>query len=245
MLRINQTISDIPLKTTAGEFGTHDYYKDSWGLLVCYVSDFSAVCASELSRLASCYNEFKSRGVKILAMSCDPLETHLRWVEDVSKLCGINKTDEFPFPIVSDRNRMLSLYLNVLDSKTVDQDGVPVPCRATFVIAPDLSIQLIHFYPQTTGRNFDETLRSIDALKLSFDCNKDILTPCEWKPTKKCLISQSLSKDVIDEKYSNSTIVKLPSGKEYYRLYQQMENNRKFNRTIVILKLKMLKHKTI
>lgn len=49
---------------------------------------------------------------------------------------------------------MLSLYLNVLDTKSTDEDGIPLPCRATFVLAPDMSIQLMHFYPLTTGRNF-------------------------------------------------------------------------------------------
>lgn len=55
---------------------------------------------------------------------------------------------------MSDRNRMLSLYLNVLDAKSTDEDGIPLPCRATFILAPNMSIQLMHFYPLTTGRNF-------------------------------------------------------------------------------------------
>lgn len=63
--------------------------------------------------------------------------------------------EQFPFPIVSDRNRMISLYLNVLDAKCIDEDGIPLPCRAAFVLAPDMTIQLIHFYPQTIGRNFE------------------------------------------------------------------------------------------
>jgi 1-Cys peroxiredoxin 6 len=62
--------------------------------------------------------------------------------------------EKFPFPIVSDRNRVFSLYLNVLDAKCIDDEGIPLPCRATFVLTPDMVIQIMHFYPQTTGRNF-------------------------------------------------------------------------------------------
>lgn len=66
----------------------------------------------------------------------------------------IESDKPFPFPIVSDCNRINSLYLNILDSKSIDEDGLPLPCRATFVLAPDMTIQLIHFYPRTIGRNF-------------------------------------------------------------------------------------------
>lgn len=50
---------------------------------------------------------------------------------------------------------MLSMYLNLLDAKCTDDDGLPLPCRATFILAPDMTIQLIHFYPQSIGRNFE------------------------------------------------------------------------------------------
>lgn len=69
-------------------------------------------------------------------------------------MSGIKSEEQFPFPIASDCNRMLSLYLNVLDAKSIDEDGIPLPCRATFILAPNKTIQLIQFYPLTTGRNF-------------------------------------------------------------------------------------------
>jgi len=75
-------------------------------------------------------------------------------IKDIKKVSGLKYEEEFPFPIVSDRNRMVSLYLNVLDAKCMDDDGIPLPCRAAFVLAPDMTIQLIHFYPQAIGRNF-------------------------------------------------------------------------------------------
>ncbi|XP_050527844.1 peroxiredoxin-6-like [Daktulosphaira vitifoliae] len=224
MLRINQKLLDMPVKTTAGDFSLHDYYKNYWGLMVCYVSDFSAVCTNELSRLAMIHNKLEKRGVKTMAMSCDSMDFHIKWTEDLKKLGEIKDDEDFPFPIVSDCNRMLSIYLSVLDQKCVDQDGIPVPCRATFIFAPDLSIQLMHFYPQTTGRNIDELMRTIDALKLSFKSKERLLTPCDWKPTStSVLLSEKLSKLEIDKFFPTSKLIILPSGKEYYRCYEQVK----------------------
>jgi len=45
------------------------------------VADFSAVCTDELSRLVKDFHEFESRGIKILAMSCDSIDSHNKWIE--------------------------------------------------------------------------------------------------------------------------------------------------------------------
>jgi len=50
-------------------------------LLVSYVADFSAVCTDELSRLVKDFHKFESRGIKILAMSCDSINSHTKWIE--------------------------------------------------------------------------------------------------------------------------------------------------------------------
>lgn len=52
----------------------------SWGLIVCYVADFSAVCTDELSQLVNKFHEFESRNTKILAMSCDSIDSHIKWI---------------------------------------------------------------------------------------------------------------------------------------------------------------------
>ncbi len=39
--------------------------------------------------------------------------------------------------------------------------------RNVFIVGPDKRIQLILVYPMTTGRNFDEVLRVLDALQLT------------------------------------------------------------------------------
>lgn len=48
---------------------------------MCYVADFSAVCANELSELVNKFHEFETREIKILAMSCDSIDSHVKWIE--------------------------------------------------------------------------------------------------------------------------------------------------------------------
>ena len=59
-----------------------------------------------------------------------------------------------------------------------------VPCestlRGTFFIDPNGVIRAILFYPQSTGRNFDEIKRILISLQLSDKLS--IATPANWMP---------------------------------------------------------------
>jgi alkyl hydroperoxide reductase subunit AhpC len=52
-----------------------------WGILFSHPKDFTPVCTTELSRLAKLTPEFQKRGVKVLALSCDSVETHHEWIK--------------------------------------------------------------------------------------------------------------------------------------------------------------------
>jgi alkyl hydroperoxide reductase subunit AhpC len=51
--------------------------------------------------------------------------------------------------------------------------------RSLFVIDPAKKVRLIITYPMSTGRNFDEVLRVIDALQLTDGYT--VATPGNWK----------------------------------------------------------------
>ena len=63
--------------------------------------------------------------------------------------------------------------------------------RAVFIIDPEKKIRLKMTYPASTGRNFDEILRVIDALQLS-DSHK-VATPVNWKKGEECIIVPSIT----------------------------------------------------
>lgn len=105
--------------------------------------------------------------------------------------------EEFPYPIIDDEQRTLAVQLNMLDRDEVNAAGIPLTCRAVFVVDPVKKLRLSLLYPASTGRNFEygftfcrslkililkyysEILRVLDALQLT-DTNK-VATPADWK----------------------------------------------------------------
>lgn len=98
--------------------------------------------------------EFKKRNVKPIALSCDSVENHLGWIPDIelySKAC----IEEFPFPIIDDRDRSLAVALRMIDPDEKDANGLPLTARAVFIIGPNKKMRLSILYPAFVGRNFE------------------------------------------------------------------------------------------
>lgn len=63
--------------------------------------------------------------------------------------------DAFPYPIIDDEQRSLAVKLNMLDRDEIGAAGVPLTCRAVFVVDPAKKLRLSLLYPASTGRNFE------------------------------------------------------------------------------------------
>jgi hypothetical protein len=75
-LSINDLAPDFEAVTTDGKIRFHDWIGDSWAVLFSHPKHFTPVCTTELGRLAFINPEFDRRGVKIIALSVDPVEQH-------------------------------------------------------------------------------------------------------------------------------------------------------------------------
>ena len=101
----------------------------SWGILFSHPADFTPVCTTELGAVASLVPEFAKRNVKCIALSCDPVDSHHNWIKDIKAYNNL-VADDFPFPIISDPNRDISIQLGMLDPSEKDKLGLPLTARA-------------------------------------------------------------------------------------------------------------------
>lgn len=62
------------------------YFSSSWGILFSHPADYTPVCTTELGEVAKLLPEFANRNVKVIAVSCDDVESHKGWIGDI-KVC--------------------------------------------------------------------------------------------------------------------------------------------------------------
>src|SRR5688572_17515021 len=103
-LRLGDTAPDFEAETTEGKVRFHEWLGDSWGILFSHPADFTPVCTTELGYMARVKPEFDKRGVKIIAVSVDPIEKHRGWIGDINETqrCTVN------FPMIADPDRKVA-----------------------------------------------------------------------------------------------------------------------------------------
>jgi alkyl hydroperoxide reductase subunit AhpC len=191
-LAIGDTAPDFEATTTEGNIRFHDWIGDKWAVLFSHPKDFTPVCTTELGYMAKIKPEFDKRGVKILGLSVDPVDSHAKWVSDIKETQGFAPN----YPMVGDPDLKIAKLYGMLPasangdaSKRTAADNQTV--RNVFVIGPDKKIKLILVYPMTTGRNFDEVLRVIDSLQLT--AKHKVTTPANWRQGEDVIIAPSVS----------------------------------------------------
>ena len=193
-LTIGDTAPDFTAETSEGPVSFHEWLGDSWGVIFSHPKDFTPICTTELGYMAKIKPEFDKRGVKILALSVDPVEKHASWAADIEKSQGTAPN----YPMIGDADFAVSKAYGMLgadvsgdpsDRTAADNQTV----RGVFVVGPDKKIKLILLYPMTTGRNFDEILRVIDSLQLT--AKNKVATPVNWKQGDDVIIASSVSND--------------------------------------------------
>jgi alkyl hydroperoxide reductase subunit AhpC len=193
-LRINQEAPDFTAKTTRGEVSFHDWLDGSWAILFSHPKDFTPVCTTELGTLARIEGEFERRGVKLIGLSADSLDSHERWADDIEATQGARPG----YPIIADDQLAVAKLYDMLpaddgetaEGRTAAQNAT---VRSLFIIGPDRRIKLILTYPMATGRNFDEVLRVIDSMQLT--AAHQVATPANWKQGDDVIILPSVSDD--------------------------------------------------
>jgi thioredoxin-dependent peroxiredoxin len=200
-LRLGDLAPDFEQNSSLGPIRFHEWLSDKWGVLFSHPADFTPVCTTELGLTAKLQDEFARRGVKVIALSVDPAESHVKWIDDINSTqhASVN------FPIIADADRKVSLLYDLIHPNA----SATATVRSLFVIDPAKKIRLVITYPASTGRNFDEILRVIDSLQLTD--SHSVATPGNWKHGDNVVIIPSLQDpEVIKQKFPKGYVAVRP-----------------------------------
>ncbi len=191
-LRLGDIAPDFEQDSTIGRIRFYEYLGDSWGVLLSHPADFTPVCTTELGLTAKLADEFAKRGVKVLALSVDPVESHREWINDINE----TQNTHVNFPIIADADRKVALLYDMIHPNASETTTV----RSVFIIDPQKKIRLTLTYPPSTGRNFNEILRVIDSLQLTDGYS--VATPANWTDGDDVIILPSLKDpSILKEKF--------------------------------------------
>jgi len=182
-LRLGDQAPNFTAETTEGPINFHDWLGGGWGILFSHPKDFTPVCTTELGYMARAKGEFDKRGVKVIAISVDPLDSHRGWTQDINETqhCTVS------YPLIADPEKTVATLYDMIHPNALDNMTV----RSVFVIGPDKTVKLMLTYPASCGRNFNELLRVIDSLQLT--AKYKVATPVNWKDGEDCIVVPAVS----------------------------------------------------
>ena len=204
-LRINDTVPNFTAETSQGSVSFHDWIGDSWAILFSHPKDFTPVCTTEFGAVAQLAEEWAARNTKVMGVSVDGVDDHMKWIGDIETVGGANVA----FPIIADEGLEISKAFDMLPAEAYLPDGrTPADSatvRSVFIIGPDKQLKLSMTYPMTVGRNFAEILRALDALQTA--AGQGVATPANWTPGGDVIIPVAVSDEDAKAKFGSFTKV--------------------------------------
>ncbi|MEX0955210.1 MAG: peroxiredoxin [Rhizobiaceae bacterium] len=199
-LRINDTAPDFTAETTQGTIGFHKWIGDGWAVMFSHPKDFTPVCTTELGAMAGIAPEFEKRGVKIIGISVDPVESHVKWKDDIKTATGFT----VDYPLIADSDLAVAKLYDMLPAEAGSSSEGRTPAdnqtvRSVYVIGPDKKIKLVLTYPMTTGRNFNEILRAIDSMQLT--AKHQVATPANWQQGEDVIVTAAVSDEDAEKRF--------------------------------------------
>ena len=139
-------------------FDSDSLYGD-WSVIYFYPKDFTFICPTEIAAFDTLVDE-----CNVVGISGDNEFCKLAWKQDNELIKNINHT------LAADSGLQLAEELEIVNR----EEGVCY--RATYILDEDATVQHLSINALDTGRNAEEILRTLKALKAGG------LTGCEWQP---------------------------------------------------------------
>jgi thioredoxin-dependent peroxiredoxin len=192
-IRLGDEAPDFTAETTEGTIDFHQWKDGKWAVLFSHPADFTPVCTTELGRTASLKSEFDQRGVRVMGVSVDPVESHNSWAQDITDVGGT----DLNFPLIADQDRQVSELYDMIHPGEGDTSTV----RSVFIVDPENKVRLTLTYPKSVGRNFGEIMRVIDALQLTDAA--PVSTPVDWQPGDRIIVAPAMSTDDAQQRFED------------------------------------------
>jgi len=149
-------------------------YVGKWVVLFFYPRDFTFICPTEIEAFARLHSRFVLDDAVVLGASTDSYYSHKAWYETDRRLRDVD------YPVIADSAHELAAALGVLRD-----DGAAM--RATFIIDPQGIVRHMLVNDLDVGRNPEETLRTLQALRTGALC------PVDWRPGQPTLSDQEVA----------------------------------------------------
>lgn len=146
MIPVGTLAPDFSLPDETGTLHTLSQYRGKKVALIFYPGDNTPVCTSQLCNYRDNFKKFQERGIVVLGISTDSVESHQ----------GFSKKFSFPFPLLADRDKTVHKLYDVLGF-------LGLPQRAYVVV--DETGKVIVSFAETLPvffRTPDELLEKID-----------------------------------------------------------------------------------
>ena len=134
-----------------------------WSVIYFYPKDFTFICPTEIVGMDNLMSETD----EVYGISPDNEYCKWNWKCEQGDHTDLYGTTH---PLLADCNNVLAEELGIVN----EDEGVPY--RATYIVDPEGVIQHLSINALNTGRNANEILRTLQALKAGG------LTGCEWNP---------------------------------------------------------------
>jgi|TARA_Y100000033_G_scaffold40544_1_gene40589 peroxiredoxin (alkyl hydroperoxide reductase subunit C) len=162
MLGIGEKFPEFSLTGVEGDQLVHvdSWALQDWSVIYFYPKDFTFICPTEIVGMDSLLSETP----EVYGISGDNEFCKLAWKQGHDELKNIKHL------LLADCGLKLSHDLGIVN----ETDGVCY--RATYIVDPEGVIAHVSVNRDDTGRNAQEVLRTLQALKSGG------LTGCEWNP---------------------------------------------------------------
>lgn len=108
-LRLGYVAPNFKAETTNGPIDFHEFIGSKWTILFSHPEDYTPVCTTELGAFAKLQPEFEKRGVQLIGLSANTIESHSGWIKDIDEVTGGKVT----FPIIGDKQRQVALLYDM------------------------------------------------------------------------------------------------------------------------------------